>query len=91
MFVSLAHDMESVHDGFELLDKFPPFLLIADYLQFEFFPCLRAVFVGNSEYLVYYLVDLFPVVRSDLNASLIEDFLKMTKITGHGKLPPSKG
>jgi hypothetical protein len=90
-----AHGSYSSNDGFvstgcslKLFDKVLPLLPTAHYLLFQRFPGLRAFFVGNAEYLMNGLVDLFPVVGGDHNASLAEAFLKMAKIARHRILPP---
>jgi len=59
----------------KLFDKVLPLLLIAHYLLLQHFPGLRTSFVGNADYLVNGLVDLFPVVRRDHNAGLVENFI----------------
>jgi hypothetical protein len=69
-------------------DKVLSLLLIAPYLLLQCFPGSGAFFVGNADYLVNGLVDLFSVAGSDYNASLVEDFLKMSKIARHVILPP---
>lgn len=63
------------HDSLELLDKVSSLLLIIHYLLLEIFPGLRAVLVGDADYLMDGLVNLLFVARIDHNASLVEDFL----------------
>jgi hypothetical protein len=97
--VSLAvfdniHCSHSSKDGFvltacrlKLFDKVLSFLFIAHYLL-QHFPGLRAFFVGNADYLMNDLIDLFPVAGRDHNAGFIENFVKVTKIARHVILPP---
>ena len=72
---SSKYGFVSTDCSLKLFDKVLPLLLIAHYLLLQHFPGLRAFFVGNADYLMNGLVDLFPVVRRDHNAGLVENFI----------------
>jgi hypothetical protein len=48
--------------------------------MFELFPGSGAVFIRNAGYLMKGLVNILLIARRNLNASLIQDVLHMTKI-----------
>ena len=70
--MATVRDVFASTDGsLQLLNEVPPFLLISYYLLFEVFPSVGTIFVGNLDYLMNGLVDLFLIVMGNLNASLI--------------------